>query len=251
LGTSCGSRLHIQSKIVELLTCYKCNTLYDIAHTLLLAGLQSPVTSMGDCEDEVVCRPVEVLPEGYHWYALQLTYKGNKLKNIMKSRDIIKRIFNNDVFIYVPYYYEDTKIQPVTEGYLFVAIKNPLKDIKVLEDSLYFKGFLKDNKGGLIIFDHAHIFKIWNTIVNTMHRTFVKGSKVRIIEGVYSSLFGIILGLDTNTFKYYVEVQLLSKKTISLFSVTSLQYVDITEEDPFALMRTFYKSVNPADRVLV
>jgi len=192
-------------------------------------------------------KPPDILPEGYYWYGITVSYMGLKKNNFLKMTKQVCDLFKDDiVLVFVPYCYddsgEDTYILPIVESVIFVAApKLKAHNFEDVREHGMFSSFVTKSKGVPEIFSCERIQKVYSKIYSLVMRKFPLGSKVKILSGPHQSLVGTVIG-HTGQNCHFVEIKFLSTVAVVTIESLFLDIVGVHYEDPFELLNMAYIS---------
>lgn len=108
------------------------------------------------------------------------------------------------------------------DGYVFVH--TPLSGIHTYEtpESPFFEGILLQDGAPCVIPD-SEIAQIKSQVETLHHRGLSEGTRVKVVDGTYKSLFGVIKSIDVEKKSAQVEISLTSKTFLALVSLAFLE----------------------------
>lgn len=141
----------------------------------------------------------------------------------------IQELFGEKIEFFIPVYQEKmgsyTSTCTLFEGYVFVrdesSVRNSLayiRDFKVFEKALSCHGRLQT-------IDSNAIGVMKRKLNKAVKRKLSLGSRVKVLEGIFSNLIGEVVGVDEGGKKIMVKIKTLSREMIAPVPSTSIEEV--------------------------
>lgn len=149
------------------------------------------------------------------WLALTLRPSAETGATVEELESDIARILGEDFELFVPAIFGSKtqklgKTRQLMEGYIFLHAEEDHKKLSRVEGSSYFDGFLCEKRKYSIIPD-SDIEKLRAQLEELRFSGVCEGVGVRILNGVYESLCGVVVSVDTEALEADVEIKLSSK----------------------------------------
>ena len=168
------------------------------------------------------------MAESNDWYILELSEYGETIpyKEIIVS---IQNIFGQDVEYFLPIYheqmgsYESTNV--LFEGYAFVKDSDDVRDnLSSLKDSRNFSGLLR-SCGKVQMLSSYVIGGLRRKLKNSLNKKFQPGVKVKINEGIFQNLEGVIQTLEDDGRVANIKIVCLSREILAPIPTTCIEEI--------------------------
>ena len=183
--------------------------------------------------------PVETIP---FWVALELTSRGETERNVNNLVAMVRKTLD-DCELFVPIYFENEEFFEknvyLLHGYFFIR-HNPAHDYFRLKDSKYFEGVvINPSTEQIEMIPESQVNALKAKFQDLLAKSSVikKGNTVRILDGLYKSLNGVVQ--KVNKKEKICIIKITSLKSRNIIVSAPLMGVTVTDEGDSGSVVTF------------
>ncbi len=162
------------------------------------------------------------------WYIIELSEHGETATypELVAS---IHTVFGSDADFFIPIYHEQMgsyiSTNVLFEGYVFVRDSIEVRDcLSNVKDSRFFAGLLK-MCGKVQMLDSRAIGGLRRKLKNSLNKKFKPGVRVKINDGVFQNLEGVIQNMEDGGRIANVKIVCLSREILAPIPTTCVEEI--------------------------
>ena len=167
----------------------------------------------------------KIIEHSSDWVALELTNRGETERNVNNLVEIVKKAFDG-CELFIPVYFENEEFFEknvyLLHGYFFIR-HNPDHDYYKLKDSKYFQGVVVNPATEQVeMIPESQVNELKDKFQDLLAKSagICKGNVVRILDGLYKNLNGVVQRVN-------------KKRKMCIVKLTSLKSRNIVVSAPF------------------